>query len=148
MRVDDPAIDAMVPESYQTITVTTQDELDAALAAHKDDRQATILIDSPQGVWLHLRGSVMASVMASGSATVWAHDSATVMAYGSATVWASGSASVWAFDSASVTAFGSATVRAFDDPAIDAMVPESDVAAWAELGAADEYDFRHVAGGD
>ncbi len=60
-----------------TTTVTTQDQLDTALAGDYD----TIIIDSERGVWL--------TVSASGSATVRAYDSATVRAYGSATVDAS-----------------------------------------------------------
>ncbi|MFZ1285644.1 MAG: hypothetical protein WAR57_01240, partial [Candidatus Phosphoribacter sp.] len=65
-----------------TTTVTTQAELDAALAANADN----IAIRSPRGMWLHVYGS------------------ATVEAYGSATVWAYGSATVWAYDSSTVKA--------------------------------------------
>jgi len=38
--------------THQTITVQTQADLDAALAAHRDDCQTTILIDSPAEVRL------------------------------------------------------------------------------------------------
>ena len=50
-----------------TITVTTQAELDDALATHGADRDAEIIISSPEGVWLE--------VTASGSAHVRATDS-------------------------------------------------------------------------
>ena len=83
-----------------TRTVTTQAELDAALAEHVD----IITINSPRGVWLTISHTGSATVRASGSATVWAS--------GSATVEASGSATVEAWDSATVWASGSATVRA------------------------------------
>ena len=91
-----------------TRTVTTQAELDAALAK----RVSTIIIDSPRGVWLTISDSGSATVRAWGSATVRASDSATVEAWGSATVEASGSATVEASGSATVRASGSATVRA------------------------------------
>ena len=54
-----------------TRTVTTQAELDAALAK----RVSTIIIDSPRGVWLTISDSGSATVRASGSATVRAWDS-------------------------------------------------------------------------
>ena len=79
-----------------TTTVHTQAEYDAAFEKHKDDWNATIIIDAPRGVWI--------AVPASGSATVEAYDSATVRA--------SGSATVEAYDSATVEASGSATVEA------------------------------------
>jgi hypothetical protein len=73
-----------------TTIVTTQSELDRALADGADD----IAIRSERGVWLEVAGS--ATVYAYGSATVHAYDSATVRAYGSATVHASDSATVHA----------------------------------------------------
>ncbi len=91
-----------------TRTVTTQAELDAALAEHVD----IITINSPRGVWLTISHTGSATVEALGSATVRAWDSATVEALGSATVEASGSATVRAWDSATVEASGSATVAA------------------------------------
>ena len=91
-----------------TRTVTTQAELDAALAK----RVSTIIIDSPRGVWLTISDSGSATVRASGSATVEAWGSATVAASGSATVRAWDSATVEAWDSATVEAWDSATVRA------------------------------------
>ncbi len=57
-----------------SITVTTQQALDDAIAAGHED----IVVDSPRGVWV--------TVHASDSATVHAYGSATVRAYGSATV--------------------------------------------------------------
>jgi hypothetical protein len=108
-----------------TRTVTTQAELDAALAK----RVSTIIIDSPRGVWLTISDSGSATVRASGSATVraWdsatvrASDSATVAAWGSATVRASDSATVEAgWDSATVRAWGSATVEAWGSATVEA----------------------------
>jgi hypothetical protein len=107
-----------------TTTVTTQQELDAALASDAD----IIYIDSPAGVWLRIgsydsatvRASGSATVRASGSATVEASGSATVRASGSATVEASGSATVRAYDSATVRAYGSATVEAYDTATVRA----------------------------
>ena len=83
-----------------SITVTTQQALDDAIAAGHED----IVVDSPRGVWV--------TVTASGSVTVHASGSATVTASGSATVTASDSAMVRAFGSATVRASGSATVTA------------------------------------
>ena len=98
-----------------TRTVRTQGELDAALA---DPAVSSVIIDSPRGVWLQVRGS--ATVEASGSATVRASGSATVRASGSATVRASGSATVEASGSATVRASGSATVEAWDSATVEA----------------------------
>jgi hypothetical protein len=91
-----------------TRTVTTQAELDTALAAKVD----YIEIRSERGVWLEVR--------AYGSATVTAYGSATVRAYGSATVRATDSATVRAYGSATVRAYGSATVRAYDSATVRA----------------------------
>ena len=82
-----------------TITVTTQAELDAALATHGADWDAEIIISSPEGVWLE--------VTATGSAYVVATDSARVTVSDSASVYATGSASVYATDSVRVTVTGS-----------------------------------------
>ena len=97
-----------------TIIVTTQEEMDAAIAnasiAQRIEVRGNGLISvnpqCPLDVWV--LGSV--TVTACGSAAVWACDSVTVTASGSATVWASGSATVWASGSSKVTASGSATV--------------------------------------
>jgi hypothetical protein len=107
-----------------TKTVTTQQELDAALASDAD----IIYINSPAGIWLWIGQSDTATVeaygsatvRASGSATVEAYGSATVRAYGSATVRASGSATVEAYGSATVRAYGSATVRAYGSATVRA----------------------------
>ena len=110
-----------------TCTVTTQAELDSALADPAVDR---VIIDSPRGVWLCVTSNGAnsatveawgsATVEAWGSATVRASDSATVGAWGSATVEASDSATVGAWDSATVEAWGSATVRAWDSATVRA----------------------------
>jgi hypothetical protein len=105
-----------------TISVTTQAELDAALAtaALPTAPPTTIVIGSPRGVWLNLGSSGSATVEAYDSATVRAYGSATVEAYDSATVEASGSATVRAYDSATVRAYDSATVRAYDSATVRA----------------------------
>ena len=108
-----------------TRTVTTQAELDAALAEHVD----TITINSPRGVWLSIGDSGSATVEASDSATVEASGSATVRASGSATVRASGSATVEASGSATVRAWGSATVRAWGSATVRAS-GSATVEAW------------------
>lgn len=96
------------------ITVTTQAELDAALAAADADAEWTYIdIHSTAGVWLELSSSPRdGEVRAFGSASVRASDSASVRASGSASVYAFGSASVHASDAASVRAFDSASVKA------------------------------------
>ena len=99
-----------------SITVTTQQALDDAIAAGHED----IVIDSPRGVWVTVRASDSVTVYASDSAKVRAYGSVTVHASGSATVHASGSAMVTASGSATVRAFGSATVRASDSATVTA----------------------------
>jgi hypothetical protein len=99
-----------------TKTVTTQQELDAALASDAD----IIYINSPAGTWLRLSSSGSATVQAYGSATVQAYGSATVQAYDSATVQAYDSATVQAYDSATVRASGSATVQAYGSATVQA----------------------------
>ena len=100
-----------------TTIVTTQAQLDAALAAGEQ----WIEINSERGVWLRIGDSGSATVSASGSATVSAFDSATVRASGSATVSAFDSATVRAFGSATVSASGSATVSASDSATVRAF---------------------------
>ena len=120
--------------TYQTITVRTQADLDAALAAHSDDPQTTILINSPAGVWLKIGSSCSAVVRAYGSATVAAYDTVTVEAYDSSTVRASGSATVWAYGSATVAAYDTVTVRA-----------NGSAAAWAyDVATVRAYDTATV----
>jgi hypothetical protein len=99
-----------------SVTVRTQAELDAALAAN----EATIYIESPAGVWLQLTKSGSAHVVARGSAHVEARDSAHVVARGSAHVEAWGSAHVEARDSAHVEAWGSAHVEAWGSAHVEA----------------------------
>ena len=95
------------------IRVTTQAELDAALAdpAITYDEHV-IIICSPAGEWITVADDRGKDVRASGSATVRAWGSATVEAWGSATVRAWDSATVRASGSATVEAWDSATVRA------------------------------------
>ena len=67
-----------------SITVTTQQALDDAIAAGHED----IVVDSPRGVWVTVTASGSVTVRAFGSATVRASDSVTVTASDSATVTA------------------------------------------------------------
>lgn len=102
-----------------TITVTTQPELDAALAAHRDDPDAEITIDSPAGLWLNITDT--------GQAYVEARGSASVRAWGSASVSASKYVSVH-LHSTRVTLDGGVVI---DMTGID----ETDPVQWAELRA-------------
>jgi hypothetical protein len=109
------------------ITVTTQNDLDTALAGDKAD---CIHIESPQGIWLKISSvpdGKTVEVRDTASVTAW--DSASVRASGSASVRASGSASVTAWDSASVRASGSASVTAWDSASVRASGSAS-VTAW------------------
>jgi hypothetical protein len=108
-----------------SVTVRTQAELDAALAAN----EATIYIESPAGVWLQLTKSGSAHVVARGSAHVEARDSAHVEAWGSAHVEAWGSAHVEARDSAHVVARDSAHVEAWGSAHVVAR-GSAHVVAW------------------
>jgi len=127
-----------------TRTVTTQAELDAALAEHVD----IITINSPRGVWLTISHTGSATVEASGSATVRAWDSATVEASGSATVEALGSATVEAWDSATVRASKWVAVHLFSARAtvsggvvIDVSALDlDDLATWTEYHGATVTD--------
>ncbi len=127
-------------------TVTTQQELDAALA---DKTVDWIDIRSPRGVWIEVRASDSATVRASGSATVRAYGSATVRAYDSATVHASGSATVRASGSATVRASDSATVRASDSATVhasdSATVSASDSATVHASDSATVHASAHTA---
>ena len=95
-------------------TVTTQAELDAALAA-KDE---VIYIESPAGVWLTLTGSGSSRVVAWGSSSVEARGSSRVVARGSSSVVARGSSSVEAWESSSVEARGSSSVVARESSSV------------------------------
>jgi hypothetical protein len=93
-----------------TTTVTTQAELDAAIAAKSD----VVYINSPSGVWLNLYKSDSSHVVASGSSRVEAWGSSRVVARDSSRVEASGSSRVEARDSSHVVASGSSHVVASD----------------------------------
>ena len=82
-----------------------------------------IIIDSPAGVWLHVRDS--SSVVALGSSSV--------VALGSSRVEAWGSSSVVAWDSSSVVAWDSSSVEAWDSSSVEAG---SHVAVMLHSGAA------------
>ena len=100
--------------------ITTQKELDAAVEAGEPG----IIIDSPAGVWLTVKGSSIveargsARVVAWGSARVEARGSARVEAWDSSSVEARGSARVVAWGSARVEARGSARVEAWDSSSV------------------------------
>ena len=121
-------------------TVTTQAELDAALAEGVD----CVDVQSPAGVWLEVRAhdsdtvTGSSTVTAYDSSTVTALDSSTVTAYGSSTVRAYGSSTVRAYGSSTVTAYGSSTVRAYGSSTVRA---QSRVAVHLHSGRA------HVSGG-
>jgi hypothetical protein len=83
-----------------TATVTTQEELDAALAADED----TIYIQSSDGVWLTLTDTRSSHVEAWGSSHVEARGSSHVVARGSSHVVAWGSSHVVAWESSHVEA--------------------------------------------
>ena len=108
-----------------TPTVTTQAELDQALAA----KTPVIYIYSPAGVWLRIDNSGSSNVVARGSSNVeaWgssnveARGSSNVVARGSSNVVARGSSNVVARDSSNVVAWGSSNVVARDS---------SNVVAW------------------
>ena len=104
-------------------TVRTQKELDAAV----ERGDSSIVVDSPDGVWLELRGS--SHVVARGSSHVEAWGSAHVVAWGSAHVVAWGSSHVEAWDSSHVVARGSAHVEAWGSSHVEAW-DSSHVEAW------------------
>ncbi|MGO5253363.1 DUF7666 domain-containing protein [Collinsella bouchesdurhonensis] len=98
------------------ITVTTQAELDAAIAAGA----RVIDIRSEPGSYITVRACDSTTVTACGSTTVRAYGSTTVMACDSATVMACDSTTVTAYDSATVTACDSTTVTAYDSATVAA----------------------------
>jgi len=100
-----------------TRTVTTQDELDKALAETDDGLDEIVEIVSPKDIVLRVRGKSVVFVY--GSARVEAYGSARVYAYDSARVEVFG-ATVRAHDKSVVTAFGSAVVTATDSVTIHA----------------------------
>ena len=105
-----------------TTTVTTQQELDAAIE-RGDER---IIIDSPRGVWLRVGGSSTvtardsSTVEARGSSIVTARDSSIVTARESSTVTARESSTVEAWGSSTVEAWGSSTVEARGSSTVEA----------------------------
>ena len=97
-------------------TVTTQAELDAAIAA----REAVVYINSPDGVWLTLGDTGSSHVVALGSSHVVAWDSSHVGARGSSHVVARGSSHVVAWGSSHVVAWGSSHVEAWGSSHVEA----------------------------
>ena len=91
-----------------TVTVTTQAELDAALAAN----EPSIYITSPDGVWLTLHDSGSSHVVARGSSHVVARGSSHVVAWESSHVVARESSHVVARESSHVEAWESSHVEA------------------------------------
>ena len=108
----------------ETILVTTQAEMDAAIVRQEGDPLVRIEVCGSASVSAYGSARVYAygsaSVHASGSANVTAFGSASVSAYGSATVFAYGSTTVTAYDSATVTASGSATVYTYGSATVNA----------------------------
>ena len=102
--------------------VTTQKELDAAVAAG----ETGIIIDSPAGVWLTVKGSSSveargsSSVEAWGSSSVEARESSSVVAWESSSVVARESSSVVARESSSVVARESSSVVARESSSVEA----------------------------
>jgi hypothetical protein len=105
-------------------TVTTQAELDAALAA----KAAVIYIESSAGVWLRVGARGSSRVVARDSSRVEAWDSSSVVARGSSRVVARGSSRVVARDSSSVEAWDSSSVVAWDSSSVVALGSSSVVA--------------------
>lgn len=107
-----------------TVTVTTQTELDQALA----DRAETVYIQSEEGVWLTLTDTGSSHVVARGSSHVVARGSSHVEAWGSSHVvaWDSSHVVAWdsshvvARDSSHVEARGSSHVEAWDSSHVEA----------------------------
>ena len=110
-----------------TIIVTTQEEMDAAIAnesivygTHRIEVRGTEIISVKAhrelDIWAYGSSTVIALesaiVRAYDSSTVFATDSTTVTAYDSSTVFATDSATVWANDLTTVWATNSATVLA------------------------------------
>jgi hypothetical protein len=108
-----------------TTTVTTQAELDNALA----DKAAQIDIRSDAGVWLQINQTGSSSVVARGSSRVEARGSSRVEARGSSSVVARGSSRVEARGSSRVEARGSSRVEAWGSSSVVAR-GSSRVEAW------------------
>jgi hypothetical protein len=97
-------------------TVTTQQELDAALKAGAPE----VIINSPAGVWLEVHSTGSSRVVATGSSSVEAWGSSSVVATGSSRVVARDSSSVEAWGSSSVVATGSSRVVATGSSSVEA----------------------------
>lgn len=95
--------------------VTTQEELDAAIAAGDAD----ITISTTTQTWFSVMGSI--SVVARGSAIVETWDTATVEAWDTVHVKAWDFSTVEAWDSVNVVARGAATVEAWDSATVIAL---------------------------
>ena len=111
-------------------TVTTQTELDAALA----DAVDRIIIDSPSDTWL--------TITDSGSSHVTARGSSRVEAWGSSRVTAWGSSHVTARGSSRVTARGSSRVEARESSHVEAW--ESSHVAARESSRVTARESSHV----
>jgi hypothetical protein len=92
-----------------SVTVTTQAELDAALAAN----EATIYISSPEGVWMRLTdtGSSRVVLRGSSSAELWGSSSAELWGSSRAELWGSSRAELWGSSSAELRGSSSAVLR-------------------------------------
>jgi hypothetical protein len=108
-----------------SVTVTTQAELDAALAAN----ETVVYISSPEGVWLRVANSDSSHVVARDSSHVVARDSSHVVARDSSHVEARDSSHVVARDSSHVEARDSSHVVARDSSHVVAW-GSSHVEAW------------------
>ena len=108
-----------------TTTVTTQAELDTALANAVVDR---IEIRSEQGVWLQLRPEREVFVDAWDNSSVVAWGNSSVVARDNSSVVAWGNSSVDAWDNSSVVARGNSSVVARDNSSVVARGNSSVVA--------------------
>jgi hypothetical protein len=117
-----------------SITVTTQAELDAALAAG----ESTVYIESTAGVWLTVRARGSSHVEAWGSSHVEARGSSHVVAWDSSHVVARGSSHVVAWGSSHVVARGSSHVVAGDSSHVVA----------GDSSHVEARDSSHVVAGD
>lgn len=91
----------------ETIVVTTQDELDAAL----DDGVAEINIESPSNVVIQIIGETNSIIFAYGQSHVYVSDNNTeIVADKNATVYACANTKVYAYEDSKVYAWDKATV--------------------------------------
>ena len=125
--------------------VHTQAELDAALEALGDD-YGVIAIDSDPGVWLSVRDSRSAQVVAYDSSRVVAYESSRVVAWGSSRVVARESSRVEAWGSSRVEAWESSQVVAWGSSRVEAY-GSSQVVAWESSRVVARDSSRVVAWG-